>query len=159
VPEKVVSIAHLRELLADREKELARLEARQKKLGAELKQVEGRIAGLTGRAEAARGGRAAVKRQGQPARGKKSLKQAVAEVLGATRKALGPKQIAEALPNVGYVSESKNLSVMVAQVLSAGHEFRRVARGKYRLDRRGLPRKGTKKQEKAGPTAAKKSES
>jgi hypothetical protein len=82
----------------------------------------------------------------------------VGEVLGGTRKALGPKQIAEALPNVGYVSESKNLSVMVGQVLSGSPEFRRVARGKYRLDRRRLSRKGTKKQEKAGPTAEKKSE-
>ena len=134
---KVVSIAHLRELLAEREKELAGLEGRQKKLGAQLKQVDARIAGLTGRAKGAGRGRAAVKGRGQPARGKKSLKQAVAEVLGGTRKALGPKQIAEALPGVGYVSESKNLSVMVGQVLSAGHEFRRVARGKYRLDRRG----------------------
>ena len=156
---KVVSIAHLRELLGEREKELTGLEARQKKLGAELKQVEARIAGLTGRAKGAGRGRAAVKGRGQPARGTKSLKQAVAEVLGGTRKALGPKQIAEALPDVGYVSESKNLSVMVGQVLSAGHEFRRVARGKYRLDRRRLSRKGTKKQEKAGPTAGRKSES
>ena len=130
---KVVSIAHLRELIVEREKELTGLKARQKKLGAELKQVEARIAGLTGRAKAAR--EAAVKGSGQAVAGKKSLKQAVAEVLAGTRKALGPKQIAEALPSVGYVSESKNLSVMVGQVLSAGHEFRRVARGKYRLDR------------------------
>jgi hypothetical protein len=156
VARKVVSIAHLRELLGEREKELTGLEARQKKLGAELKQVEARMAGLTGRAKAAGRGRAAVKGRGQPARGKKSLRQVVAEVLGETRKALGPKQIAEALPNVGYISGSKNLSVMVGQVLVAGHEFRRVARGKYRLDRRRLARKATKKQEKAGPTAGKK---
>ena len=134
---KVVSIAHLRQLLAEREKELARLEARRKKLGTELKQVEARIAELTGRPKAAGRGRAAVRGRGQPARGKKSLKQAVAEVLAGTRKALGLKQIAEALPAVGYVSGSKSLPVMVGQVLSAGHEFRRVARGKYRLDRRG----------------------
>jgi hypothetical protein len=83
----------------------------------------------------------------------------VAEVLGGTREALGPKQIAKALPGVGYVSESKNLSVMVGQVLAAGHEFRRVGRGEYKLDRRRLPRKGVRKQGKAGPSAEKKSES
>jgi len=159
VAEKAGSIAELKSELAKREKALEKLEARQKKLGAELKQVEARIAGLTGRAKAAGRGRATVKGRGQPARGKKSLRQAVAEVLGGTRKALGPKEIAKALPGVGYVSESKNLSVMVGQVLSAGHEFRRVARGKYRLDRRRLSRKGTKRQERAGPTAGKKSES
>jgi DNA-binding transcriptional MerR regulator len=137
VERKVVSIAHLRELLAEREKELAGLEGRQKKLGAQLKQVDARIAGLTGRAKGAGRGRAAVKGRGQPARGKKSLRQVVAEVLGETRRALGPKQIAEALPGVGYVSESKNLSVMVGQGLFASPEFRRVARGKYRLHRRG----------------------
>ena len=88
VARKVVSIAHLRELLAEREKELTRLEARQKKLGAELKQVEARITGLTGRAKAAGKARAAVKGRGQQARGKKSLKQAVAE--GAGRDTQGP---------------------------------------------------------------------
>jgi len=159
VARKVVSIADLRRLITEREKELTGLEARRRKLGAELKQVEARIASLTGRAKAAGRGRAAVKGRGQPAQGKKSLKQAVAEVLGGTRRALGPKQIAEALPAVGYVSQSKNLTTMVGQVLSAGHEFRRVAPGKYRLDRRRLSRKGTKKQEKAGPTAGKKGES
>ena len=156
---KVVSIAHLRELLGEREKELTGLEARQKKLGAELKQVEARIAGLTGRAKGAGRGRAAVKGRGQPARGKKTLKQAVAEVLGATRKALRPKQIAEALPNVGYLSKSKSLSVMVGQVLSGSPEFRRVGRGKYRLDRRRLGGKAAKKQGKAEAVAVKESES
>jgi plasmid replication initiation protein len=158
VARKVVSIARLRQLLAEREKELAELEARRKKLGAELKQVEARVAGLTGRAKAAGRARAVVKGRGQPAKGKKSLRQAVGEVLGGTRKALGPKQIAEALPNVGYVSESKSLPVMVGQVLSAGHEFRRVARGKYRLDRRRLSRKVAAKQGKTKPTAGKKSD-
>jgi hypothetical protein len=159
VARKVVSIAYLRQLLGEREKELAGLEARRKKLRAELKQVEARIAGLTGRPKAAGRGRAAVKGRGQPARGKKSLRQAVGEVLGVTRKALGLKQIAEALPNVGYVSQAKNLTTMVGQVLAAGHEFRRVARGKYRLDRRRLRGKAARKQRKVEAAAVKESES
>jgi len=158
VAKKAVSIAHLRELLAEREKELAGLEARRKKLGAELKQVDARIAGLTGRAKAAGRGRAAVKGGAQAGASKKPLKQAVAEVLGGTRKALGPKQIAEALPAVGYVSESKSLPVMVGQVLSAGHEFRRVARGKYRLSRSRRAGTAAGKRKETAPAAGKKSE-
>jgi len=60
---------------------------------------------------------------------------------------------------VGYVSESKNLSVMVGQVLSAGHEFRRVARGKYRLGRSRRPRAAARKRKKTVAAAEKKSES
>ena len=159
---KAVSIPELKKLLAQREKELAKLAARRKRLAGQLEQMEERIAELEG-APAGRGRRkAAVKaRRGRPrkARERKTMRQAVAEVLGATRKALGPKEIAEALPVVGYVSRSKNLVTMVGQVLSGNPEFRRVARGKYRLDRRRRAGKAAKKGKKAVGPAEKKSES
>ena len=138
---KLASIAELKKLLAQREEELAGLTATRKKLADRLTKVDGRIAELGGQRVTRRRPRATGKaRRGRPpqkTRGKKTLKQAVAEVLGATRKALGPKEIAEALPAVGHASKSKNLSVMVGQVLSGNRAFRRVARGKYRLRPRG----------------------
>jgi len=69
----------------------------------------------------------------------------VAEVLRASRKALRAKDIAEALPGVGYVSRSKHLLTTIGSLLSRRPEFRRVARGKYRLQRRGSGKeRGTK---------------
>ena len=155
-----VSIAELKEMLAEKEKELANLQARRTTLARELEKVEARIAELQGEA-GGRGGVAVEGGVGLPAKAqeKKTLKQAVAEVLGATRKALGPKEIAEGLTAVGYVSKSKSLSVMVGQVLSGSPEFRRVARGNYRLDRRRLGGKAAKKQGKAEAVAVKESES
>jgi hypothetical protein len=48
VARKVVSIAHLKELLAEREKGLAGLEARRKKLATELRKVEADTAQMQG---------------------------------------------------------------------------------------------------------------
>lgn len=157
---RAVSIAELKEVLAEKEKELAKLGARRTTLAYELEKVEAQIAELQGEA----GGRRGVAVEGglglpAKAQERKTLRQAVAEVLGATRKALGPKEIAEGLAAVGYVSKSKNLSVMVGQVLSGSPEFRRVGRGNYRLDRRRLRGKAAKKQRKVEAAAVKESES
>lgn len=159
---KAVSIAKLKKQLAQRQKELATLQARRKKLQGQLGKVDGQIAELEGRQLVRRRRAAGKARRGCPpqkTRGKKTLKQAVAEVLGATRKALGPKEIAEALPGVGYTSKSKNLSVMVGQALFGSPEFRRVARGKYKVDQRRLRGKAARKQGKAGAVAGKRSKS
>jgi hypothetical protein len=132
---KTVSIAELKTELARQEKALERLEARRENLAAELRKVEVDIAQLKG--ESKEGLEPAV--GGQRETG--TLRQAVAAVLAGTREALGPKDIAGRLPDVGYVSRSKSLPVMVEQLLSALSEFRRVARGKYLLQRRrGRPR-------------------
>ena len=127
---KAVSIAELKRELAKREKALERLEARRKKLAAELRKVEADIAQTKG--EGKEGLEPTV--GGQRETG--TLRQAVAAVLAATREPLAPKDIARRLPDVGYVSRSKSLPVMVGQLLSGLSEFRRVARGKYRLQRR-----------------------
>lgn len=136
---EVGTIAELKRLLAKKEKELRRLGAMRKKLATQLGKVDGRIAKLEG-ARARRGPKpkAAKVRRGRP-RGRKrgkTLKQATMEILAGTRKALGAKDVAAALGSVGYVSKSKNLLTMIGSVLSSNPEFRRVARGKYRLQRR-----------------------
>ena len=139
VAKREASIVELKQLLAQRQKELATLQAKRGKLVSQLNKVEGQIAQLEGKPVTRRRPRATAKaRRGRPPKvtAKKTLKQAVAEVLGGTRRALGPKEIAEALPGVGYTSKSKSLRVMVGIVLSGSSEFRRVARGKYRLRRR-----------------------
>ena len=162
VAKKLASIAGLKKQLAQRQKELATLQARRKKLQDRLGKVDGQIADLEGSQLVKKRPRAAAKVRlvrPQKAVEKKTLRQAVAEVLGGARKALGPKEIAEALPGVGHVSKSKSLSVMVGQVLFGGPEFRRVARGKYKVDRRRLRGKAVRKVGKAGAAAGKKSKS
>lgn len=157
---KLASIAELKKQLAQRQKELATLQAKRKKLQDQLGKVDGQIGELEGRQLVRRRRAAGKARRGRPreAVGKKTLRQAVAEVLGGTRKALGPKEIAEALPGVGYTSRSKNVAVIVGQVLGRP-EFRRVARGKYKVDRRRLRGKAPRKQEKAGGAAGKRNKS
>ena len=150
---KVVSIAELKRELAKREKALERLEARRKKLATELRKVEADIAQMKG--EGKEGLEPTV--GGQRETG--TLRQAVAAVLAGTREALGPKDIARRLPDVGYVSRSKSLPVMVGQMLSGLSEFRRVARGKYRLSRARRPGTAARKRKKGGPAAVKGSES
>jgi len=139
VAKKVGSIAELKKELAQKQKQLAKLAATRKKLVALLKKVDAGIAEVKGaRAVRGRPRVAAKRRRGRPRgrRQKKTLKQAVGEILAGTRKAVGAKQIAEALSSVGYVSKSKNLLTMIGSVLSRTAEFRRVSRGKYRLQRR-----------------------
>ena len=153
MPKTSTTIAELRRILAQKEKELAKLRATREKLALELKQVDARIAELEGKpSRRARKVTVTRARRGRP-RGRakgKTLKQAVMEILGATRKALGAKEVAEALPSVGYISQSKNLTTMVQGVLSRNPEFRRVARGKYRLQRRrGRPPKEAKPEAQA----------
>ncbi|MHC4984368.1 MAG: hypothetical protein ACYTF6_14525 [Planctomycetota bacterium] len=135
----VGSIAELTKLLAQKQKQLAKLAATRKKLVAQLEKVDARMAAVKG-ARVARGRpRAGAKRRrGRPRgpRQKKTLKQAVAEILDGSRKPLGAKDIAAALPGAGYVSKSQNLLTMIGSVLSRTPEFRRVSRGKYRLQRR-----------------------
>jgi hypothetical protein len=146
---RALSIAELREQLEAKEKQLKELQARRNKLSSELEKVDAEIAGLTG-------GKATqtrqVRKQAPKAKAKRitagrrgSLREAVGQVLAGTRKALGPKDIAEALPSVGYVSSAKNLATMVGQVLSGSDEFRRVSRGKYRLQRGRRAKKSAEK--------------
>ena len=140
---KLSTIAELKKLLAAKEVELARLTELREKLGAELVKVDAGIAQLQG-AVARRGRRAAPARvrRGQPRRkrGGQTLKEAIAAILGGGRKPLGAKDIAEALPGVGYLSRSKNLLTMITSTLTRAPLFRRVARGKYRIvRRRGRP--------------------
>jgi len=133
----VGTIAELKKLLAQREKELVSLKGMRKRLTAQLRKVETRIAELKGR-RVTGGRRAPAKaRRGRPRKvaGKKTLRQAVAEVLGGSRKGLRAKDIAEALPGVGYISRSKNLLTTIGSLLSRRPEFQRVARGKYKLRR------------------------
>jgi len=149
---KTVSIAELKKELAKREQTLEKLEARRKKLATELRKVEADIAQVKGeskeRLEPAVGGQ----------RETGTLRQAVAAVLAGTREALGPKDIAGRLPDVGYVSRSKSLPVMVGQLLSGLSEFRRVARGKYRLSRSRRAGTAAGKRKETAPAAGKKSE-
>jgi hypothetical protein len=150
---KAVSIAELKRELAKREKALERLEARREKLATELRKVEADIAQLKGESEEGLEPAAA----GQRETG--TLRQAVAAVLAGTHEALGPKDIAGRLPDVGYVSRSKSLPVMVGQLLSGLSEFHRVARGKYRLSRSHRPGAAARKRKKTAAAVGKKSES
>lgn len=140
---KLSTIAELKKLLAVKEVELGRLTDLREKLRAELVKVEAGMAQLAG-AVARRGRRVAPARgrRGRPRRkrGGQTLKEAIAAILGTGRKPLGAKDIAAALPGVGYLSRSKNLLTMITSTLSRAPLFRRVARGKYRVvRRRGRP--------------------
>lgn len=156
---KSSTIAELRKLLAAKEQELGKLTDLRDKLRAELAKVEAGIAQLAG-AVLGQGRRAAPAqvRRGRPREGRRSLtlKGAIAEILGAVSKPLGAKDIADALPGVGYLSQSKNLLTMITSTLSRATAFRRVARGKYRLvRRRGRPPGAAKAKAKAkGPAAS-----
>ncbi len=150
---KTVTIAELKSRLAQKEEALRKLGAVRKKLTTQLEKVDARIAELEG-APVKRGRKpaAVTARRGRPkgsGRGK-TLKQAIVEVLGADRKALRAKEIAAALPGVGYSSKSKSLLTMIGAALSKTPEFGRVARGKYRLlRRRGRPPAAAKVKAKA----------
>ena len=143
VVRKTATIAELRSLLAEKEEALRKLGATRKELTTQLEKVDTRIAELEGApVKKARKPAAVTTRRGLPkASGRgKTLKQAITEVLGADRKALRAKEIAAVLPSVGYTSKSKNLLTMIGAALSKTPEFKRVARGKYRLlRRRGRP--------------------
>jgi len=157
VAKQAATIAELKRLLAKKEKELRKLGAMRNKLVAQLEKVDGRVAKLEG-APVKRGPkrRAAKVRRGRPAgrKRRKTLKQAATEILAGTRKALGAKDIAAGLGRVGYVSKSKNLLTMIGSVLSSTPEFYRVARGKYRLQRRrGRPPKAAKTKRKPSAKA------
>ena len=150
---KSSTIAELKKLLAAKEQELGKRTDLRDKLRAELAKVEAGIAELAG-AVLGQGRRAAPARvrRGRPRGGRRglTLKEAIAEILGVVRKPLGAKDIAEALPGVGYVSRSKNLLTMITSTLSRMTLFRRVARGKYRLvRRRGRPPGSAKARAKA----------
>jgi hypothetical protein len=158
VAKKLSTIADLRKLLAAKEEQLTKLTDLREKLRAELAKVEAGIAQLAG-AVLGRGRRAAPAqvRRGRPRGGRQglTLKQAIAEIFGGGRKPLGAKDIAEALPGVGYVSRSKNLLTMITSTLSRTALFRRVARGKYRLvRRRGRPPGSAKAKARAKAPAA-----
>ena len=150
---KSSTIAELKKLLAVKEEELTTLTDLREKLRAELAKVEAGIGQLAG--AVAGGGRQAAParvRRGRPRGGRRglTLKEAIAEIFGGGRKPLGAKDIAEALPGVGYLSRSKNLLTMITSTLSRTSLFRRVARGKYRLvRRRGRPPGGAKAKAKA----------
>jgi hypothetical protein len=157
VAKKSSTIAELRKLLTAKLQQLTNLMGLREKLRAELVKVEAGIAQLAG-AVAGRGRRvaAAPVRRGRPKGGRRglTLKQAIAEILGDSGKPLGAKDVAEALPRVGYASRSKNLLTMITTTLSRTPMFRRVARGKYRLvRRRGRPPGGAKaKAEASAPS-------
>jgi len=139
VAKDAVSIAELKELLEEKEKELSALEARRVELSSELEAVEEQIAVLRGEKKGRGRRRSTAKaRRARPSGrgGRMTLKGALITILGSTRKALGAQELAEALSSVGYSSTSKNLTTMIGNVLSKEPEFRRVSRGKYRLDKR-----------------------
>ena len=153
VVRKTATIAELKSLLAQKERALRKLGAMRKKLTTQLEKVDARIAKLEG--APVKGGRkpaAVTARRGRPkgsGRGK-TLRQAIAEILGESRKALGAKDVAEGLSGVGYASKSKSLMTMIGATLSKAPEFRRVARGRYRLlRRRGRPPAAAKAKAKA----------
>jgi hypothetical protein len=149
---KAVSIAELKRELAKREKVLERLEARRKKLATELRKVEADIAQVKGE------GKEGLEPAGAGQRETGTLRQAVAAVLARRREALGPKDIAQRLPDVGYASRSRSLPVMVGQLLSGLSEFRRVARGKYRLSRSPRPGTAARTRKRTAAAARKKRE-
>lgn len=138
-----MTVAELRKLLADQEKELQKLEKKRGSLLGELEGVESEIERLSGE-KAVAGLRKAVaekkperprkKAARQPIRtrkGKITLREALRQVLAKASSSLRVAEIVERLPETGYSSTSKNLANMVGQVLIKGEEFRRVSWGKY----------------------------
>lgn len=133
-----MSIAEIRNLLAEKNKQVAALRRERKGLVNRVKQIDRQIVQLAGSRRSApkrRAAKAAPKRATRRARGGPSLKESI---LRAFAKAGAPMTIADvmgAVTKAGYTSSSGNFRNLVNVTLAQMDEVRRVARGKYALKR------------------------
>ena len=158
-----ITIAEIRELLAQKNRQLSGLRAERRTLENRLKQVDRQIQRLTGRRKrAAKAAPKAAKAKARPRKQGPSLRQTI---LGAFAKAPGSLTIPEvitAVRNTGYTSSSSNFRKLISVTLAQMDELRRVARGKYALKKSAesapAPKaqaKGTKKTTKKKARKAK----
>jgi len=145
--ERGTSLSDLRKMIADEEAELAKLRARREELARDLGGVAQAIVALRGTegataAAEAQPKKAVMKRRGRRmARGKKAaapvkgigLGDAIMQVLGKSRKALTPTQIAEELPKTGYALKGGHPATIVSMALGRGKQFEKTGDGAYRL--------------------------
>jgi len=146
---KTYTIAELRQQLAAKEKQLAKLMARRKQLAADLEAVDANIAALGGApAKAPRKRRKAVKAvrkikkikkapkrkaAREPTRRGRPLTAYVADVLKKAGKAMRVKDVMAAVSKAGYVTKSKDFYGIVATALRDETKFKKISRGVYTL--------------------------
>ena len=137
------TVAEIVDVLAAETQAIEKLRQRRQTLEKEIDSLAREIAALRGvgapvaRPKVRPKKRAARKKVSakEPVRrpGRKTLRSAIAEILGKSGKAMRAAEIAEQLPKVGYKSTSKNLKALVSFSLPKTKEFRRVRKGLYAL--------------------------
>jgi len=140
------TVADLVGILAAETEAIEKLRHTRQMLEKELDSLAGEIAGLRG--QGARAGRPKAKPKKKVTRktvastktvrkpGHKTLRAAVAEILGRSTEGMRAAEIAEQLSNVGYTTTSKNVKNLVSALLPAAKEFKRVRKGLYALKKK-----------------------
>ena len=137
---KVGTVAGLARLLVSEEAALAALRKRREELAAGLDALAQQVGELAGTAVAApaapakKGGRKKGEetvRKVARKRGKKTLQQAVTEILNSSPKPMRASEIAAQLTKVDYTTKSKDPANMVSAVLGKKGAFVRAAKGLY----------------------------
>jgi len=137
---KVGTVAGLARLLASEQAALAKLRKLREGLAAGLDTLAQQVGKLAGTAAAApappakkrgRKKRKKTVRKVAVKRGKKTLQQAVTEILNSSSKPMRASEIAAQLSKVGYKTKSKDPANMVSAVLGKKGGFVRAAKGLY----------------------------
>lgn len=129
------SIADLRRELAARQAELRKLEAQRRGLVKKLDAIDRQMATLTGGAPKQKAKKVAPKatRRVVRRRGRKTLADYIAKVLGVAKEGMRAKDITKAVRRSPYPSKSKTFKQMVLSTLAKDTRFERVSRGVYKL--------------------------
>jgi hypothetical protein len=129
---KTRTIAHLRNELAAKEKQLQGLQATRKKLASQVERLDREIAALCGKPAVRKTRAKRVKPAVKRAKGGPSLSDVLAQVLkgkGSVRVGDAGKMALEA----GYKTTSKQFGNIVSHILATDDRFRKVRRGLFRL--------------------------
>jgi hypothetical protein len=136
MPKSVRTLADLEKLLAAEGQAVARLRQKRQALEAQLDELAGVISRFRGGREKTAAAapvrpRRVVRRKRR--RGGKTLRAAIAEVLGGSSKPMRARDIAQKMGAAGFKTSSKNLNNMISATLAQTGDFKRVGKGLYAL--------------------------
>ena len=134
------TISQLKKELAAKEQQLERLQVKRQTLLSQLEQTDKEIARLEG-TKTRGGARTKSTGRGRPKGRKTAGKQSLADVLVDTLKDKGAVKVADAAKmaiEAGYKTASKQFSNVVSQTMTTDKRFRKISRGKYKVDPKKL---------------------
>ena len=126
------SIAQLEQMLNKCKSERQKLERERNKVARRLQQLDSRIHALGGNGSG-RGGRGGAGGGGARVRNEKSLIEMIEGVLGRSSKPMKVGDIADAVQNGGYRTNSANFRGIVNQTLIKEKRFSSAGRGLYQM--------------------------